>query len=71
MCQKNQKQYILLLSRLMCKKKMLEQKRFAGRQTVKLFWKKSGAGVIFFITEVKQYGRTVRPKMIQPRVLNG
>jgi hypothetical protein len=26
-----QKQYILLLSRLMCKKKMFEQKRFAGR----------------------------------------
>ena len=26
-----QKQYILLLSRLICEKKMFEQKRFAGR----------------------------------------
>jgi hypothetical protein len=29
-----QKQYILLLSRLMCKKKMFEQKRFAGRHFI-------------------------------------
>ena len=44
-----QKQYILLLSRLMCKKKMFEQKRFAGRhllpfesQKLNYFGKKVG-----------------------------
>ena len=48
-----QKQYILLLSRLLCKKKMFEQKRFAERhlvtfksQKLNYFGKKRGACVL-------------------------